>query len=212
MLTFYHHFASLPCVKVRLFLEELALPYRPVFMDVGKGAQRTPEYLNKNPLGQVPFIEDDAISLGESNAILRYLAEKQRRFDFYPAHLETRAQIDQWIDFLGLNVCDPISTLIWFRAQAHKYNYPIDHKAIAEAEARLQKTLPICEQHLQGRNYFIGPTPTLADLVLLPDAGCASRGNIDFHHFPNLSGWLARMSARPSWARVYKTLDGQGEK
>ena len=64
------------CYKVKLALEQLALPYRWVETDSVAGATRTPEFLAKNPNGKVPLLElEDGSFLPESNAILWYLAE-----------------------------------------------------------------------------------------------------------------------------------------
>lgn len=202
MLTFYHHFASLPCVKVRLFLEEVGQPYEAKFLELGKLEHRTPEFLKKNPFGQVPFIECDGLGLAESNAVLRYLAEKGQFFDLFPKNLEERAQVDQWVEYLTHSVCEPLSDLIWYRGWAHKYNYPVDQMAVAKAEVALAKVLPICENHLQSRNFFAAPHMTLADIALLPYAGNAYRAKIDFFGFPRIKKWLSLMTERPAWKKV----------
>ncbi|MCR6495262.1 glutathione S-transferase N-terminal domain-containing protein [Thermomonas sp. S9] len=74
--------------KITLFLEEAGLDYRIVPVDIGKGAQFAPEFLAISPNNKMPAIIDHApgdggapISMFESGAILRYLAEKTGRFD-----------------------------------------------------------------------------------------------------------------------------------
>ncbi|WP_240125749.1 glutathione S-transferase N-terminal domain-containing protein [Thermomonas alba] len=74
--------------KITLFLEEAGLDYRIVPVDIGKGAQFAPEFLAISPNNKMPAIIDHApgdggapISVFESGAILRYLAEKTGRFD-----------------------------------------------------------------------------------------------------------------------------------
>ena len=205
MITFYHHPLSLYCVKVRLFLEETGSTYESKLVDLGKGEQRLPEFIKKNPFGKVPVIEVDGFSVSESSAIMRYLAEKLGRFDLWPRSLEERAMVDQWVETFGTAVCEPLSDLIWYKAWAPKYNFPVDAAAVAEAETALNKVFPVCESHLMGRNYFAGPTPTLADLVLLPFAGNAWRAGIDFAQYPRIKAWLTRMSDRPAWKRVNVT-------
>src|SRR3569833_1690371 len=64
--------------KALIALEELALPYRAHWIDIGKGDQRTPEYIKINPNSKIPaiFDPDTNIRVFESGAVLTYLAEK----------------------------------------------------------------------------------------------------------------------------------------
>ncbi len=199
MIVLYHHPLSLYCVKVRLFLEEAGCAYESRFVDLGKGDQRLPEFLQKNPFGKVPMIEVDGFAVCESSAILRYLAVKFGPTDLWPHSLEDRAVVDQWVEIFGTTVCEPLSDLIWYKAWAPKYNAPVDATAVAKAETALTKILPVCESQLMGRSYFVGSGPTLADLVLLPFAANAWRAEIDFAQYPRLKSWLMRMSERPAW-------------
>jgi glutathione S-transferase len=205
VITLYHHPLSLYCVKVRLLLEELGCAYESKFVDIGKGEQRLPEFLHKNPFGRVPMIEVDGFAVAESSAILRYLAEKFGPSELWPHSLEARTAVDQWVEIFGTDVCEPFSDLIWYKAWAPKYNAPVDPAAVAKAEAALAKVLPVCEAHLMGRHYFVGPSPTLADLVFLPFAANAWRARIDFAQYSRLKSWLSRMSDRPAWQRVNVT-------
>ena len=61
--------------KVRLALALLNMPYRSIEIDILRGESRTPDFLSKNPSGQVPLLEvDEGRYLAESNAILWYVA------------------------------------------------------------------------------------------------------------------------------------------
>src|SRR3981081_699961 len=60
--------------KVRLALALLNAPYHAIELDILRGARRTPDFLAKNPSGQVPLLEvADGRYLAESNAILWYV-------------------------------------------------------------------------------------------------------------------------------------------
>ena len=58
--------------KVRLALALLNIPYDAIEIDILRGESRTPDYLSKNPSGQIPLLEVDGRYLAESNAILWY--------------------------------------------------------------------------------------------------------------------------------------------
>ena len=64
--------------RVELFLSLLGLPFERVDVDLLRREQKSPEFMARNPFGQVPVIEDGELTLPDSNAILVYLA---RRYD-----------------------------------------------------------------------------------------------------------------------------------
>ena len=81
---------------VQWYLEELAVPYEFVMLDMQGGEHRQPEYLAINPMGKVPAIVDGDFQLWESGAILFYLAQKYGNIGDSP---EAQAKINQWIIF-----------------------------------------------------------------------------------------------------------------
>ncbi len=83
--------------KVRLALALLNAPYRAVEIDILRGESRTPEFLKKNPSGQVPLLEvEPGRYLAESNAILWYVAIGT---SLAPEDRIDRAQALQWMFF-----------------------------------------------------------------------------------------------------------------
>ncbi|MGK7891885.1 MAG: glutathione S-transferase family protein [Leptolyngbyaceae cyanobacterium] len=81
---------------VHWYLEEKAIPYEFVLLDMQAGEHRAPDFLAINPIGKVPAIVDGDITCWESGAILLYLAEK-----YAPAPLDfvTRTALSQWVMF-----------------------------------------------------------------------------------------------------------------
>ncbi len=61
-------------------------------------------YLAQNPIGGVPTLDDDGLVLAESNAILRYLAQRERREDLYPVAPAERARVDEFLDRFSLSL------------------------------------------------------------------------------------------------------------
>src|SRR5215475_12874359 len=97
MFTLYSMQRSGNSYKARLALAQLNVPYRLVEIDILKGDSHTPEFLAKNPNGQVPLLEVvPGRYIAESNAILWHLASRsplrpECRFD--------RAEALQWMFF-----------------------------------------------------------------------------------------------------------------
>ena len=95
-LTLYSMPASGNALKVRFLLAELGLVYDTV--EVPRPRPRPDWYLELNPAGGVPTLVDDEFVLSESNAILRYLAQREGRDDLYPAELRAHAFVDRLLD------------------------------------------------------------------------------------------------------------------
>jgi GST-like protein len=88
--------------KISVMLEECGLPYTLSPVNITRGEQFKPEFLKLSPNGRIPTIIDrdppgagEPISVFESGAILRYLAEKAGRF--YPADIRARYNVEQWL-------------------------------------------------------------------------------------------------------------------
>src|SRR6202046_4298560 len=88
--------------KVTILLEELAVPYRVVPCNIGRGDQFTESFLKMNPNHRMPVLVDHdpvgggaPISVFESGAILLYIAEKEGRF--WPTDVRGRTEVTQWV-------------------------------------------------------------------------------------------------------------------
>src|SRR5262245_66063245 len=91
----YGDLGSGNCLKVKYTADLIGLPYTWVPIDVTKGQTRTPEFLAKFPMGQIPAVElDDGRRLAQSNGIVRYLA---RGSALLPADPFVAAKIDEFL-------------------------------------------------------------------------------------------------------------------
>lgn len=99
MIKVYGRANSINVRKVLWVLGELDLAYERE--DWGRGFRPTsdPVFQAINPFGVVPVIDDGGFRLRESNAIVRYLADKQGRSDLYPKSPEERATVEAWMDW-----------------------------------------------------------------------------------------------------------------
>lgn len=91
-----------PSINVRKVLwacAELNIPFEREDWGAGYRSTDVPEFLALNPNGLVPVIRDGDFVLWESNAIIRYLANRFGGEPLYPADPQPRARIDQWIDW-----------------------------------------------------------------------------------------------------------------
>src|SRR4051794_10144666 len=93
----YDQPASGNCLKCRVLLRQLGLPYETVVVDLFRGETRTPDHFARNPDGRVPVLElDDGATIPESGAILLYLAEGT---PLLPPDRLARARVHAWMFF-----------------------------------------------------------------------------------------------------------------
>ncbi len=193
MLTLYDYLSSGNGYKVRLALNQLAIPYRRVELDILAGATRTPEFLAKNPNGRIPALATEAGGyLAESNAILFYLADDTR---LLPTEPLSRARVLQWMFFEQYSHEPYIATA----------RFMVMHGARnAETRARLADKRPgglaafgVMEGHLKDRAYFVDGRYTIADIALYAYTHVAEDGEFDLAPYPAIGAWLARVRAEP---------------
>ncbi len=117
--------------KVHIMLEECALPYRAIAVNIGTGDQFAPDFLAISPNNKIPAIVDpdgpdgQPIPVFESGAILMYLAEKTGRF--LPAQPRARIEVLQWLMFQMGGVGPMLGQVHHFRLYApEKIPYAID--------------------------------------------------------------------------------------
>lgn len=200
MLNFYTSPASAYASKVHYFLEESGQPYKLHPVNLGKPESR--QVLEQwNVFGKVPAIELNGFGLGESHAILRYLASKWQMDAWYPQQFEDRARVDQLMEFTSQHVSRHLMTIAWHDKLAARFGMLARRELIEPAREDLLKALPRLERYLAGRSYLAAATPTIADASFLPFVALHAFGGLSLSDWPNLGAWFQRMSQRPAWIK-----------
>ena len=181
--------------KVRLLLTQLGIPFERIEYDVDKAETRTPQFLAMNPNGRIPVLEiSPGRFLPESNAILCYLAEDTH---FLPADRLQRAHVMQWLFFEQYNHEPNVATVrFWIThkvemTEFRKIALPVKRKDGIAA-------LAVMEQHLTGREWFVGTAYSIADIALYAYTHVAPEGGFDLGPFPAIRAWMARVAAEPN--------------
>lgn len=193
MFTVYGMADSGNCYKVKLTLEQLALPYRWVEVDSLSGETRTVRFLAMNANGKVPTLAlDDGTFLPESNAILHYLADGSR---LLPSGRLERARVLQWMFFEQYSH-EPYVAV----ARSILRYQPPDSPRRAELprlRERGNQALRVMEQHLERTPFFVAERYSIADIALYAYTHRAPEGGFDLAEFPAVSAWLERVRAQP---------------
>jgi glutathione S-transferase len=181
------------CYKVRLLAAHLGLPLERRPLDVVDRSNRPEVIGDKNPSQRVPtLILDDGRPLGESGAIIWYLARGTR---FVPADAYDAAQVLQWEFFEQYDVEPNIAVArFWLRFSGEPERYA---DALPARHEGGHRALAAMERRLTGRDYLVAGSLTIADIALYGYTHVAGEGGFDLGRFPAVQAWLARVAAEP---------------
>jgi glutathione S-transferase len=186
------------CFKVRLLLAHLGIPYERRTMDVIDRSDR-PEVLGGlNPALRVPtLVLDDGRAIGESNAILWYLAEGT---PWIPDDRLDRAKVLQW-QFFEQYEHEP--TIAVARFMLSVSGEPERFAAeLPVKQAGGYRALDAMERHLDDRAYLVGDSPTLADISLYAYTHVADEAGLDMSGYPAIGAWLDKIAALPGHVAI----------
>lgn len=189
----YHHALSGHCHRVELLLSLLGVPYELTEVDIAKGAHKAPEFLERNPFGQIPVLEDGDLVLADSNAILVYLAltyDPSRRW--YPADPKAAAAIQQWLSVAAGQLASGPATARLVAV----FKLPLDHE---RAKAIAGQLFAVLEAHLASKSFLVGAEATIADIALYAYTARAPEGGVSLMPYPNVLAWLSRIEALPGF-------------
>jgi len=194
MYTLYSMQRSGNSYKVRLALAQLGYPYRLVEIDILKGDSHTPEFLAKNPSGQVPLLEAaPGRYIAESNAILWHLAS---RSPLRPEDRFDRAEALQWM-FFEQHSIEPNIGAAYFWLTLVKGGRELQQHALEDWMEEGYRSLGVMEKHLRRHRYFVADRYTVADIALYAYAHLANQCDYDLSSFPAIRAWLERVAAEP---------------
>ena len=182
------------CYKVRLLFAHLGIPYERRELSVTDRSNRPDVLGDLNPALRVPTVVlDDGRSLGESGAILWYFGEGTR---FVPDDPYERGKVLQWLFFEQYdhepNVAVPRFWLEYAGTARHKMPDRLD-----EWHRNGNRALAAMERHLEGREWLVGDSMTLADIALYAYTHVAEEGRFDLAPYPSIRAWLERVASQP---------------
>jgi glutathione S-transferase len=181
---------------------ELALAYEHVPTPYTGGATRTSEFLQLNPTGHIPVVDDHGVIVWESMACALYLAQRYSSAEGLSLAGQTpaeQADVLRWT-FWAVTECekDALSVLM------HTLAMPADQRKpelAQEAARRLQVPLRVLEQHLQ-RPYLAGERFTVADVCVASVLAWIKPMPELLQDKPRLAAWLQRCLERPAQQQV----------
>ena len=197
----YRHPLSGHSHRVELMLSLLDVPTELVFVDLMKGAHKTPEFLALNRFGQVPVIDDNGTVLADSNGILVYLASKYGNGQWLPSDPVEQAKVQRWLSVAAGQISSGPATARLITVFGAGYD-------AADAIKRSHALLQVMEDELGNSAFLAGDKPTVADVAAYTYVAHAPEGNVSLEDYPNVRAWLERVEALPKFVGMQRTAVG----
>lgn len=194
--------------KISLFLEEAGLDYQLHPINIGKGEQFSPEFLDIAPNNRIPAIVDRAptdggqpLALFESGAILEYLADKSGKF--LPQSGRERYVVLQWL-YWQMGGLGPMA------GQNHNFRNYAPEKieyAIERYTKETARLYGVLDKRLDDHDYVAGNEYSIADMAIWPWIKPYAKQGQDIEDFPNLKRWFETIAERGAVKRAYALVE-----
>ena len=176
--------------KIKLLLHLLELKYQFVEIDIKNKQHKSNDFLQLNPRGEFPVLEDDANVIWDSQAILVYLARKygsnHNDNHWYPDNAVELAHITQW---LTVSNNDIFNTLGKSRSIL-KFGYEGDLALLQKQGINVLKWI---NKHLNNKPWIATDKPSIADIACYPYIALCEEGDISLDAYPEIHKWLDRI-------------------
>ncbi len=170
------------------------------FEQVTVGETRKPEYLNINPNGHVPALDDNGTIIWESMAINLYVAEKYGKAPLWPSTVEGHGACYQWSVWAMTEVETPMINIF-----LHRLMLPAEQRdekvALAGIET-LKAPFKVLDDQLRKSEYLLGKEFTIADLNVASVMSIVQFLQLDLAATPTAQKWLQRCLERPANQKV----------
>ncbi len=197
----YRHVISGHAHRVELLLSLLGLPFEAIDVDLAAGAHKQPEFLNINPFGQVPAIDDSGVTIADSNAILVYLAMKYADSSWFPSNPEGAARVQRWLSVAAGQIANGPAAARLVNILGAK----LDKDRAQQIADNLFKLM---ETHLARQQFLVGNAPTIADVACYSYISHAPEGDISLQPYPQIRAWLTQIERLPGFVPMIDTKVG----
>jgi glutathione S-transferase len=189
-------------VRIAWLLEELGITYEIEKYSVGDKALRTPEFYKLHPMGRVPVLEDQEVTIYESGAILEYLLAKYDNGIFCPDKNDpTFPYYLQWLHYAEGSIMPQVNTIV-----VETILLPPERKNdvnVARAFKLLNIALLNVDNNLENKDFLTG---TFSGADIMTGHACigAKRVGADISNMANVGNYINRLLSRPALQKAMK--------
>lgn len=190
--------------KITILLEEAAIPYKMIPLNIGRGDQFADAFLKIGPNNRMPAIVDNApmgggepIGIFESGAIMMYLAEKAQKF--FPQDVRGKAAVTQWVMWQMANQGPKLGEVGHFRRLGEAQGD--QSYAVRRFTDEANRLYGVMNNQLYHHRYLAGDAYTIADMISYPWCiGWKIQGQ-DIEEFKHVKRWMDELGERPAVQR-----------
>jgi glutathione S-transferase len=175
-----------------IVLREAGLAFEPVLASTkSHQLQDGTDYYGINPLGYVPLLElDDGTRLREGPAIVQYIADQVPMKNLAPANgTLPRYRLQEWLTFIGTEIHKSFSPL---------FNPAMPDEGKKIYRDRIANRLAFVDKELDGKDYLMGESFSVADAYLFTVTRWAKPMSVDLSGYANLLAHHERVGSRPA--------------
>jgi glutathione S-transferase len=203
----YDHPASGNCLKARILLRQLEIPFERVTVDLFKGETRTDEHFGRNPDGRIPVLElDGGETVAESGAILTHLADGT---GYLPEERMPRTRVAQWMLFEQNRIEAELAYARFLKLSGRNEQMP---EVFANRLERGKDALVALERGLSDGRDFVAGDYSIADVALYAYVHCADEAGADLAAHEQIAPWLRRVEAQPRFVNDLEPIPAHASK
>ena len=198
-----YHAPNTRSVRILWLFEELGLSYELEHYKLGDSEMRPPEYRKIHPMGRVPVLEDGAVKIFESGAIIQYVLEKYGQGKFIPTvDAPNFARYLQWFHYAEGMIMPQVNiivveSILLPEERRNKVN-------LDRATKLVTRMLTAVDEGLEGEEYLAGEFSG-ADMMTGHACIVSARLGADISDKPNVAAYIERLNARPALKTAYGT-------
>lgn len=197
-------------LRIGLALKGLAPEQVPVHLVRNGGEHRTETYRQINPQQRVPsLVLDGGRVLIQSPAIIEYLDEVFPDPPLLPQDPFARARVRAVAAIIGCDIhplhnIGPLNHL--------RRDFGRSEEEVGAWIARwICEGFPAIESLIIGRDYCFGPTPSLADVYLIPQIYAAQRFGVSLSNFPRINRVVSVAATHPAFQSAHPSRQSDAE-
>jgi len=206
----YFHPLSSNSRRVTMTARQLGLQLDLIIVDMLGGQHRDLAFLELNPNGKVPLLEDEGFLLWESHAIMQYLADRSPDETLYPREAQSRADVNRWLFWSAYHFTPAVGLISRERISKRMVggSGEPDAEEIRRGESFLVPAARALDEHLSNRQWIAQEKLTLADLAIAAPLMHTAAAQLPVLDYSNLQTWFSRVRSLDSWRDTEQSVIG----
>jgi glutathione S-transferase len=203
-LTLYSNPLTANGIKMSLLFNGVNVVPNIIEIQLHRGEQKSPQFLQLNPDGKIPVLVDDELILTESNAIMQYVANKFQS-PLWPQNPEQQRQTLKWLFWQASKWSEATSLFAYRRVFLPHWGVVGREKIAPELLQRFHTVMSQFDRVLKGCRTIVGETITIADLGLASSLIFSDEAQIPLENYPHIQNWLNHLGETSWWLQTKQT-------